>query len=168
MLNQRCCISGPFTVVMEAGDLPPLQPGQVLARTCYSLISPGTELAMYTHSHVGFSDPNNKFAKYPFYPGYAGVGEVVAAGEGASFGPGDRLFYRSPHQQYTVLTPERDNVQPAPTSIPATWVPFARMAQAPRRRISMRRVGFPQCRGEDHTPPTRWPAPCPAGARRWR
>ncbi|HYF48597.1 MAG TPA: hypothetical protein VEJ63_04290, partial [Planctomycetota bacterium] len=50
---------------------------ELLLKTRVSLISAGTELAMFTRSHRGFDDPNNRYAKYPFPPGYLNVAEVV-------------------------------------------------------------------------------------------
>ena len=44
------------------------------------MISPGTELAFYTGTHIGFKDPSVKWAEYPFYPGYASVGNFVEIG----------------------------------------------------------------------------------------
>ena len=59
----------------EIRDTP--NPDEVLLENVYSIISPGTELAMFTKTHVGFPNPNNKYAKYPFRPGYCAAGRVI-------------------------------------------------------------------------------------------
>jgi 2-desacetyl-2-hydroxyethyl bacteriochlorophyllide A dehydrogenase len=57
---------------------------EILVRNVRTLISAGTELAMLTKIHRGFSDPANTYAHYPFYPGYSAVGEIVKAGAHAA------------------------------------------------------------------------------------
>jgi len=49
---------------------------EVLLRTHYTLISPGTELAIYTalDSDVYRS---GSWCQYPFHPGYISVGEAI-------------------------------------------------------------------------------------------
>ena len=68
-------------------------PSDVLVRNRLSLISAGTELAMFTRTHRGFDEPEFSYAKYPFYPGYAAVGEVLAVGDGVTdLAPGASRF----------------------------------------------------------------------------
>jgi 2-desacetyl-2-hydroxyethyl bacteriochlorophyllide A dehydrogenase len=84
---------------------------EVLVRTQYSLISPGTELALYTGTHVGLPDPGNTFAKYPFYPGYSIVGEVVATGaEVRGIAPGDKVYTIGKHAAYNVVPFNSDSL----------------------------------------------------------
>jgi 2-desacetyl-2-hydroxyethyl bacteriochlorophyllide A dehydrogenase len=61
-----------------------LKSGQILVRNIISLISSGTELAMFMQSHRGFSVEDFGYAKYPFYPGYSAIGEVIAAADDVS------------------------------------------------------------------------------------
>jgi 2-desacetyl-2-hydroxyethyl bacteriochlorophyllide A dehydrogenase len=94
---QRVVMVGPREVRIERDRLAddPLAPHDVVMRTCYSLISPGTELAHYT----GTADLGHIPAHpYPWYPGYAAVGEVVAAGTEAGVRPGDLVLAHTPHQ----------------------------------------------------------------------
>ncbi|WP_308639629.1 zinc-dependent alcohol dehydrogenase [Paenibacillus silvisoli] len=99
----------PFTVREELGVLEPaLGERDVLVETQYSLISPGTELALYTGTHVDLPNPTNRFAKFPFYPGYAAVGEVVAAGAASGFRPGDRVFTAGHHASHEVIVDASD------------------------------------------------------------
>lgn len=101
-VGSRVLFRGPFeldveTVPVAAG------PGEdeVLIRTEYSLISPGTELALYTGTHVGIGDPANRWAKFPFYPGYSIAGRIEAVGERVrGFAPGDRVYTIGKHASY--------------------------------------------------------------------
>lgn len=129
--NVRVCFTGPFTVEVASEVLrQPVEPQQLLIRSIFTLISPGTELALYTQTHVGFKDPNNRWAKYPFYPGYAAVGQVEAVGSGLQgFEAGDIVFFWGQHQQYTLLSPQEAPVLPVPDGLSWEYVPFARMAQ---------------------------------------
>ena len=56
---------------------------EVLIRNRLGLVSPGTELAIFTGEHRGFEDPNH-WAGYPWWPGYCNVGEVEASDAGCS------------------------------------------------------------------------------------
>ncbi len=77
-----------------------LRSSEVLIRNQLGLISPGTELAIFTGEHRGFEMPEH-WAKYPWWPGYCNVGEVVAVGR-AVFGieVGDRVAHESTHAQF--------------------------------------------------------------------
>lgn len=71
---------------------------EVLIKNRISLVSAGTELAMFTRTHRGFDEPGFTYAKYPFKPGYSAVGEVVG-GNGA-LKPGTLVFHASPHATF--------------------------------------------------------------------
>jgi len=89
----------PYQVVLEEKEIDEeIGDKEILVKNHYTLISPGTELAFYTGTHVGLSDPNNKWAKYPFYPGYASVGEVIKVGKDISeFKVGDLVYTLGRH-----------------------------------------------------------------------
>jgi len=72
--SERCVETQEFDLADEP------KADEVLLENIISLISPGTELAMFTKSHVGFADPANKYAKYPFKAGYAAVGKAIRVG----------------------------------------------------------------------------------------
>lgn len=128
--NTRIVFPGPYQAVLEEAPLPAaLEPTQVLIKNRYSLISPGTELAMFTQSHVGFGDPRVPWARYPYYPGYASVGQVEAVGaavEGLTVG--DTLVYLGAHQAYGLLD-QGDLWVRVPQALPLPWAPFAPLAQ---------------------------------------
>ncbi len=79
----------------------PLGPDDVLVGNTASLVSAGTELAIFTGTHLGFERPDH-WAKYPWCPGYSAVGVVEAIGDGAAamlgVGPGDRVVHDGTHQ----------------------------------------------------------------------
>jgi NADPH:quinone reductase-like Zn-dependent oxidoreductase len=68
----------------------------VVVRSRASLVSPGTELAIFIRHDRGFDVPDH-WARYPWYPGDATVGEVVAAGADIEALLGRRVFHRMPH-----------------------------------------------------------------------
>lgn len=93
--------------VEEAALDEQLAPGEALVRTTSSMISAGTELAMFTRTHRGFDEPDFGFAKYPFHPGYAATGVVTSfcpAESATSSQPmlalGARVFHRGPHATF--------------------------------------------------------------------
>jgi threonine dehydrogenase-like Zn-dependent dehydrogenase len=105
-------------------------PDEVLIKTLYSLISPGTELAMFQHTHVGFTDPSNSFAKYPFRAGYSAVGRIEAVGSSVSTFRKDTLvFIKGRHQAYFCVNPNRAMILTLPSGIDPKLALFARIAQ---------------------------------------
>lgn len=131
LTNTRLCFPEPHRVVTQTEELSmQLGPQQLLIKCLYSLISPGTELAMYTRTHIGFDDPAINFAKYPYYPGYAAVGRVEAtAPEVEGFRAGDLVYYPGHHASYAIQSYRQNPVLPVPEGLPVEWVPFIRLAQ---------------------------------------
>lgn len=69
--------------------LPPCGPKQIVARTLYTFVSPGTELRVLG-GHYGAA------GNYPLVPGYAAVSEIVEVGvEVRGFRVGDRISCRN-------------------------------------------------------------------------
>lgn len=83
-------------------------PDDVLIKTRFSGVSPGTEMALYTMAHVGFKDPDNHYAEYPHRGGYLNVGVVAEAGANArgKCPPGTWVFSAATHCQYQIATPQ--------------------------------------------------------------
>jgi 2-desacetyl-2-hydroxyethyl bacteriochlorophyllide A dehydrogenase len=82
----------------------PLGPEQVLVENEYSMISPGTELAIYMKTHVNFTDPTATWPRYPYRPGYSSVGRVVATGANVKTPKvGDRVVHRLPHASHAAV-----------------------------------------------------------------
>ena len=81
---------------VEYADVP--TGANVLIRNRRSLVSAGTELSFYTGTNRCIEVPEMKWAKYPFRPGYAGVGEILAVGPDVSdIQPGQIVFHPGKH-----------------------------------------------------------------------
>jgi len=83
----------------EIPDAP--APHEVVVRSACSLISAGTELAMYSGSHIGFSgtDP----PQFPIDMGYALAGAVQAVGrEVTEWAEGDRVVVYASHGDWAL------------------------------------------------------------------
>lgn len=132
MLSKALVFAKPYDLQIEEVQLQPdLQDDEILIRTECSLISPGTELALYTGTHVGINDPDNTFAKFPFYPGYSVVGEVVAVGAKATrFSTGDTVYTLGKHAAYNVVSVGDPDNKPVVRigHIPPSRAVFARLA----------------------------------------
>jgi 2-desacetyl-2-hydroxyethyl bacteriochlorophyllide A dehydrogenase len=116
-----------YEKVRESGLI--VDDNSILMRTRYSLISPGTELALYTGTHINLNNPNDTFAKYPFYPGYASVGEVVRIGKNVKdLEIGDRVFAVSNHAGYNVVPNSNGAVIKLPNGYSEIKALFARLA----------------------------------------
>jgi 2-desacetyl-2-hydroxyethyl bacteriochlorophyllide A dehydrogenase len=136
--NERIRILKPNELVFEkvpvsaeVGD------DQLLIRTLYSLISPGTELGLYSGSNGAFGDKPEtedpwfpKFS-YPLAPGYAAVGEIMTIGSKwrSTFNPGDIVYFPGHHERFAVVSPSVTPVVPVPSGVSLQSAPFARFAQ---------------------------------------
>jgi 2-desacetyl-2-hydroxyethyl bacteriochlorophyllide A dehydrogenase len=70
---------------------------EVLVKNHYSAISAGTELSIYTGTNPRAYE-HGSWCEYPFVPGYAGLGEVLAVGKAVTnLRPGDAIFHHSHH-----------------------------------------------------------------------
>ena len=81
----RAVMPTTYTITTETYEIGPAGPGQILVATEASAISAGTELAVYTGVHQWLHDPTRSWPKFPFVPGYSGVGRVVASNTAASW-----------------------------------------------------------------------------------
>ncbi len=105
MRQHRLEFSEPGRVVIKAGPAPRPAAGQVLVRTQYSAISPGTEMLVYRGQwpegvpvDATIDSLAGSFA-YPLAYGYCAVGRVIAQGTGvAGHWLHRRVFAFQPHQ----------------------------------------------------------------------
>lgn len=105
----------PVEVERDAG---PLGANEVAGPSLATLISPGTELAMYQGLQ-----PRSKF---PINPGYAAVFRVDGVGSGVTdIRAGDLAFSMGAHQSFQRQT--RDKVLPVPPGLFPKTAVFARM-----------------------------------------
>ncbi|WP_256758809.1 zinc-binding alcohol dehydrogenase [Cohnella sp. WQ 127256] len=122
MINRKIMFVSPQQVETVEEDFSPpvLADHEVLVKLIYSLISPGTELAMLSGKE--------EWAKLPVCPGYASVSQVVEVGRGvADFKPGDTVFHYGSHSEYQVVSANHMLIKP-PADLDLRWVPFTRMA----------------------------------------
>jgi 2-desacetyl-2-hydroxyethyl bacteriochlorophyllide A dehydrogenase len=104
MKAQQLVFPSKMKVEIESIDIPDdLADDQILIENHLGLISPGTELAMFTETHIGFPIPDFKYAKYPFRPGYAAVGKVLRAGKKIKeVKEGDFVYHGGTHASHSV------------------------------------------------------------------
>lgn len=95
--------------------------GGTLIRSRYSLVSPGTELALWSGTHVGFSDPEISWCAYPIDAGYATVGEPADGGE--------PLIHYGPHGDIARLEEKTPFRAPLPAGIDPKEACFGRFTQ---------------------------------------
>lgn len=122
MVNRKVMFMSPFEVetVEEEFTPKPLGDQEVLVKLIYSLISPGTELAMLSGKEG--------WAKLPLCPGYASVSQIVECGKGVQgFQAGDVVFHYGAHCEYQVVE-AKDVFIRVPDGLDLRWVPFTRMA----------------------------------------
>jgi 2-desacetyl-2-hydroxyethyl bacteriochlorophyllide A dehydrogenase len=140
--HRRLMITGPRQVMIAAGALPSVGPGQILARTVVSGISHGTELAWYRGQATALQqgwDPDTRIYRdetpgrgYPVTPGYETVAVVEKTGPDASSAhSGQFLYLDRPHANVHVISDAEaeggllpDNAEPER----AVFIPLARVA----------------------------------------
>jgi 2-desacetyl-2-hydroxyethyl bacteriochlorophyllide A dehydrogenase len=129
----RVVMPRPFEVTVESYPIPEPGPGQVLIANEASGISAGTELAVYTGVHQWLTDPSRSWPRFPFVPGYSGVGRVLAVGAGVSaLAPGQRVAYEARHETHGLVDmAARPLLAPVREELPAEVAAFAALARFP-------------------------------------
>ena len=110
-------------------DLDNLGPHEVVVRAKRSVISPGTELAHYRGDNRSGPLRHAVRPGQPFFPGYAMVGTVIAAGADAGFVEGTDVLSHTPHQSVARVDCRQRVCVPVPPGLAAEVAPFARLAQ---------------------------------------
>jgi 2-desacetyl-2-hydroxyethyl bacteriochlorophyllide A dehydrogenase len=125
--TQRIVIGAPRRAELEEADISdlPLAPTEVLLRTHFSVISPGTELAYY----AGGQTLGHRGEPYPFSPGYAAVGEILAVGDEVPARVGDVVLAHTPHQSVARFDTRRHVCVRVPEGVPPDLATLARLAQ---------------------------------------
>lgn len=81
----------------------------VLVKNIYSMISPGTEMALFNKTHIGFSDPKNTLIKYPIAAGYSSVGKIIQIGKNVTnLSVGDFVVHYKPHADLSIINTNTD------------------------------------------------------------
>ncbi len=127
--GQRLVFTGKNAVELQAFDLSAPAAGEVLVENHCSLLSTGTETIVFARKF----DPGthwDAWVRYPFRPGYATVGRVLAVGEGVEgIAPGKRVATRLGHGSHVVMKAE--NAYPIPDDVAAEdaiWFALAKIA----------------------------------------
>lgn len=107
-----------------------LGPDEVIMAVRYSLISPGTELGRLRGRQVqGVGRGGASAPAFPFAPGYAAAGVVLAGGRHTGLVAGDRVFAHVGHQGIVRFDARRRLLRPIPAAVTDRAAPFTRLAQ---------------------------------------
>ena len=128
----------------ETASLPDqLGPNQVRIRTARTLVSAGTEIAIYSGSHIGYSTPGARYPRLPFYPGYAYAGTVEEVGpQVTAFQPGDRILGSMGHQDVTVVEADTDRLDHIPDGVAFEQACLARLAAISLQGVRLARLSL--------------------------
>jgi 2-desacetyl-2-hydroxyethyl bacteriochlorophyllide A dehydrogenase len=131
MNARRWVVTGPRALQLEEFVLADPQPGELLVRTEASLVSAGTELAIFTGIHQGLSNPEATWPKYPQPMGYMAAARVIAVGpDVTAWRPGDRVLTSSGHASHALVpTGAGRHCWRLPVELAAERAVFARMAK---------------------------------------
>lgn len=101
--GRRIVVKGPLNVEVEDYSIDSeVGDSEFIVKNRFTAISAGTELSIYTGTNPKVYDPNS-WCYYPHAPGYAGLGEVVAAGSAVDLKSGDLVFHHAHHSTYDKL-----------------------------------------------------------------
>jgi len=121
----------PQKVEVREETLPPLKPGQVLVRSLFSAISPGTEL-LYYRQQISSQQPLDMNipslsgnVQFPLKYGYSNIGEVVAVNPDVdSVWMGKKIFAFHPHESlYTAYPDELIEIPGNISTLDAVFLP---------------------------------------------
>jgi 2-desacetyl-2-hydroxyethyl bacteriochlorophyllide A dehydrogenase len=131
MKAKRLVIRAIGVVEWETQELPDeLKPKMILLESLTSLISAGTELAVYSGTHIGYTLPNALFPVLPHYPGYSTVGRVLAVGSQVeTVRLGDRVMAEVPHADKFIIDEDDEAYAVLPDDISNHTGSFIRMAE---------------------------------------
>lgn len=125
----RIIFPSPGEVALERYTLPALQPGEVLVKSLYSLMSIGTETTILHRRY----DPDTHFARMFSFPqlqtGVQTLGVVQAAANDAEFSAGQRVYLRMGHGSHHLMA--SGACSPVPEDIDAKdacWAGLAKTA----------------------------------------
>lgn len=105
-MNTQVRFTAPGEVELVSAAMPVCRPDQLLVRTLYSLISPGTERAFL----LGL---DNTSRQYPMGAGYSTVAEIVERGADASgWQVGQRIAVPIQHQRLAAVSAARCHLLP--------------------------------------------------------
>ena len=128
-VERRVVFSKPGRVDFEVFEPEAVGEGMVAVRSLYSLMSTGTE-NIVLHRRYEPGSHWDRWVKFPFWPGYAVVGEIVQAGPEAGWlVVGDRVVLRAPHASHHVAEALRCTPVPPGMDLSVTpWFALAKIA----------------------------------------
>ncbi len=135
MIGKQIIMPAKRTATLEDFELDEtLAPNQILLKTHYSLISPGTEGAGFTGLESG--------TRFPHGSGYTAIGEVLKVGENVTkCEVGDFAFCYSSHASIVKTASVMLAFKP-PLEIDAKLIPFVRMATVAMTSLRVSSVEF--------------------------
>ncbi len=135
MIGKQIIMPAKRTATLEDFELDEtLAPNQILLKTHYSLISPGTEGAGFTGLESG--------TRFPHGSGYTAIGEVLKVGESVTkCEVGDFAFCYSSHASIVKTASVMLAFKP-PLEIDAKLIPFVRMATVAMTSLRVSSVEF--------------------------
>jgi len=128
MKTRVLVFSGPKNAHLEERTIERKSDTELLIENEYSLVSPGTELALYKGTHIGFSDPDISWARYPLDIGYAAVGTVVES-DRPEIPIGVRVAHYGAHGDMSIIDPDTLPCVPVPAPIDPEEACYGRFAQ---------------------------------------
>ncbi len=144
--GRRALMPGVREFTVEPVTLAQPGPGQVLIETDVTLVSPGTELAVYTGIHQGLQDPRANWPRFPFGPGYSAAGRVIAAGpQVEGLAPGDRIAWPGSHRSHALVDTRAQSWRKIPESLACPRAAFVYLLRYPVVALAQTRqwVGLP-------------------------
>jgi 2-desacetyl-2-hydroxyethyl bacteriochlorophyllide A dehydrogenase len=128
-MSKRIVFTGKKEVRTEEFDLTNPGKGEVLIRSCYSLMSTGTENIVFNR----LFEPGthwDAWVKYPFYPGYAIGGIIEKAGsEVTTLKVGDKVVVRKGHASHCIASEKECTRVPNAVDLKdAIWFALAKIA----------------------------------------
>ena len=128
MNQKRIVFKEKKRVELEEYEVPVLKSNEVGVRVIYSLMSTGTENIAYNYD----IDPGThweSWVKYPFYPGYACVGQVNDIGKDVDKHLlGKHALVRCPHGTYAVAPSENTYLLPNKIDLKeSSWFSYAKI-----------------------------------------
>jgi 2-desacetyl-2-hydroxyethyl bacteriochlorophyllide A dehydrogenase len=122
IVGRRIVFPEKGVVKIEDFELEAPAPHQILVQTISTLISVGTEL-------VGLHAKRLRGRRYPSYPGYANISQVLEVGaEVKDFSVGERVFSQATHATHCLLDVEKDIVLKVPEAVPSSHAAFTTLA----------------------------------------
>ncbi|MCZ7647241.1 MAG: alcohol dehydrogenase catalytic domain-containing protein [Planctomycetota bacterium] len=134
---RRIRMPEPRRCELEAFTVPDPGPGEAVVGTAWSLVSPGTELAVYTGIHQGLTNPQMSWPKFPFLAGYSAAGTILAVGPGvASLATGDRVAFPGHHASHGIVKESAPHLLKLPDGLETREAAFLRCCASPSSRCS--------------------------------